>query len=68
MASGGPKPPSLTRYRNVNYKSLVLAADPNWLVESQRVPEYEFPQPRGGKRTFYGWYQNRWPYNYVSED
>lgn len=62
MASGGIKPPSLTRYRDISYKSLVLAADPNWMVEANRVPEYEFSSPKGGKRTFYGWYKNRFPY------
>jgi hypothetical protein len=62
MASGGPKPPSMTRYRDLSYKSLVLAADPQFLTDSNYVIEYEMPAKKEKKREFKGWYKSRGAY------
>jgi hypothetical protein len=63
MASGGPKPPKMTRYRDQTYRSLVLAADPEFLTDANRVVEYEMPSRTiSGKRLFHGWYKSRGAY------
>ena len=62
MASGGPKPPNLTRYTSETYISKLFKKDPNWLRESQEQDEYEMSSPRYEKRVFKGYYASRGPY------
>lgn len=62
MASGGPKPPNLTRYTSETYISKLFKKDPNWLRESQEQDEYEMSSPRAEKRIFKGYYASRGPY------
>lgn len=62
MASGGPKPPNLTRFTSESYESKVFRADPDWLRDSQRDVEYEMSSNKGGTRDFYGYYRSRGPY------
>lgn len=63
MTSGGPKPPSLTRYTEHTYLSDVLKRDRNWLRDSQEDVEYEMSNNKGtGPRIFKGFYKSRGPY------
>lgn len=62
MASGGPKPPNLTRYREIAYQQLVHQRDPDFERAANLVPEYEFPQKKGPDRVFTGYYKTRGPY------
>lgn len=62
MASGGPKPPTLTRYKSESYISKLMRKDPNWLRDGQEQVEYEMPSPRGENRIFKGFYTSRGPY------
>lgn len=63
MASGGPKPPKLTRYTETSYESKVYAADKNFMRASQEDVEYEMSNPKGtGPRVFKGFYRTRGPY------
>lgn len=62
MASGGPKPPKLTRYTSKSYEGEVLKADPDFLRASQEDVEYEFSSNRNGQRVFKGFYRSRGPY------
>jgi len=52
----------MTRYRDLSYKSLVLAADPQFLTDSNYVIEYEMPAKKEKKREFKGWYKSRGAY------
>ncbi len=62
MASGGPKPQNMTRYREMAFQQIVHQRDPGFALAANLVPEYEFPQKKGPDRVFTGYYKKRGPY------
>lgn len=56
----GVRYPLGTRYRNVSWFAMVLAADPEFIRDANYVPEYD---DMGDGRTFRGWYKSRGAYD-----
>lgn len=50
------------KVRHKSWRQMVVAADPEFVQDSENPPEYEMPSRNNTKRVFRGYYKNRGAY------